>query len=74
MFTVNASLHIVGFYFLALLFLLLVSLLLASYQEIDVSVKHHQLLDATVFPDLDFCDCLKVVTALSYFSSNIMVV
>lgn len=60
------------FCFPALLFLSLVPLLLASHLEIHVGVKLHQLLDAAVSPP-PMCDCLKVFTALSYFSSKIMV-
>lgn len=75
---VCASVHIVRFCFPALLFLSLVPLLLASYLEIHVELNLHQLLDAAVSPPpspprFRLCDCLKVFTALSYFSSKIMV-
>lgn len=73
---VCASVHIVRFCFPALLFLSLVPLLLASHLEIHVELNLHQLLDAAVSPlppRFRLCDCLKVFTALSYFSSKIMV-
>lgn len=73
---VCASVHIVRFCFPALLFLSLVPLLLASHLEIHVELNLHQLLDAAVSPPpppFRLCDCLKVFTALSYFSSKIMV-
>lgn len=51
---VYASVHVVRFYFPALLCLSLLPLLLASHLDIHVEVKPHQLLVPAVFPDLDF--------------------